>query len=873
MRSALLTTRAAAATVALGLGVAIASAATPVASADSAGDGSSSASSNSTGSKADSSRSAHSGRSGRAERTQPGSAAAPKTSGRSAQALGRPLTKTPAATVTSSAVATTPITATGSLNPAPRPVTDTSQSPANWLLAAGARREVGIESFGELSRRVNLAVTTLLAPVKTLVAELIGVAQDDPLGPGQCKDGVCNPTSDFYLPFVRTEITVLNLTGGPVTLTNLDTKQPLTYGPQEGFVLGNARLVQMAFYQGSSEWDNDWTHEGTVTWSTGSTTITVNAEASGASASVSNGDVQTVIFDTPEPVNGVSEIPARQTVVLLPRAGTEITIDPTDPVGQGLVAMALCGVSGSCGQEVGDEQVLLSAPKLVGNTLFNDGSVDSTNRYKVTHEVTKTSGVEESLKIVASASLNFSLGPFVFQSEIGPLLQQKYGHTWSDGITTESQVDLNVPPGSYGQIYVQYPEYHDFVNMTITNAGVTIKIPDVEYISLAPSGSVDPQGNPLAVTYSVDDFPIGTGPHPYPDSNSVPTPPASTVVAGATTTPDIPAPVAPPAPTPKTLNEILCNYVADQVQALRTVPNILFGGRAVSSQTFRVVNLTPYAQTLSSLTGEYEENDSPEEGFVLQPFQAIDIEVDYNVFRDQEAYVTWTNITGIDASAEFKVFNGGSAPLVTCQSDGCMAYGYADEATMYLIYPYATPGTLDVTDDPNLASAAVDTACAPAYSGSVPGSCGVNVTGDTYYNAPATGPVQQHINRGSQTNSYYYTITTTKSESASWSAGGGIKLKEKAGVFVGLQIEIEASVLYSSSVQVKDSESSTVVQNLLPDYGGAIYVGDPYLRTYGDYIVNLPNLTMIVTGQWIEAAAGLAAQGPVANVVDYPLAQ
>ncbi|MBI3689401.1 MAG: hypothetical protein HY239_01590, partial [Mycolicibacterium aromaticivorans] len=106
---------------------------------------------------------------------------------------------------------------------------------------------------------------------------------------------------------------------------------------------------------------------------------------------------------------------------------------------------------------------------------------------------------------------------------------------------------------------------------------------------------------------------------------------------------------------------------------------------------------------------------------------------------------------------------------------------------------------------------------------------------------------------------------------ASWSAGGGIKLKEKAGVFVAQQIEIEACVLYAGSVQVKDSESSTVVQDLLPGYGGAIYIGDPYLRTYGDYIVNLPNLTMIVRGQWIEATSGLSAQGPVANVVDYPL--
>ncbi|MGY4708024.1 hypothetical protein ACXDF8_00380 [Mycolicibacterium sp. CBM1] len=739
------------------------------------------------------------------------------------------------------------------------------------MAVAAARRELGDHPLEELARRIGLAVNTVLTPVNTLVRNLVGVA--DPLDPGQCKDGVCNPTSDFYLPFVRNEVTVLNLTGGPVTLTNLDTKQPLTYGPQEGYVLDNARLVQLAFYQNSSEWDKDWTYEGTMGWSTSATTVTVDVDAAGATASVSNSDVQTLIFDTPEPVTGVSEIANRQTLVLLPKAGAEITIDPTDAVGQALVAMALCKVAGSCGQEVVDEQVLLSAPKLVGNTLFNDGTVDSTNRYKVTHEVTKTSGVEENLKVVAGTSLNFSLGPLSFQSEIGALLQQKYGHSWSDGVTTESQVDLNVPPGSYGQIYVQYPEYHDFVNMTLTESGVTINIPNVEYVSLAPSGSLDPDGTPLAVTYTTDDWKIGTGPHPYPDSDSVPTSPESTVADAATTVSDIAAPGPAPTATRKTLVQILDDFVSSEARAFRTLPAIMLTGQAISSQTFRVVNLTPYPQTLSSITGEYEEDDSPEKGFVLQPFQAIDFEVDYSVWSDQEAYVTWTNETGVDASAEFKVFNGGSAPLVTCQSSsGCMAYGYADEATMYLIYPYANPGKIDVTEDPNLASAAVDTACSPAYSGSVPGSCGVNVTGDVYYNAPTTGPVQQHINRGSNENSYYYTITTTKSESASWSAGGGIKLKEKAGVFVGLQIEIEASVLYNSSVQVKDTESSTVVQNLLPDYGGAIYVGDPYLRTYGDYIVNLPNLTMIVTGQWIEAASGLGAQGPVANVVDYPLA-
>lgn len=724
------------------------------------------------------------------------------------------------------------------------------------------------------TNRFALAVHTLLKPVGTLLTQLGGLilgTRSDPVPPGACRDGTCKPTGDIYLPFVRNEVTVLNLTGRSVTLTDLYSKLPLTYGPQEGFVLANARQVELAFYQGNGYHDDDWTYEGTMTWSDGSTNVTVDVEAGGASASTTNSRVQTVIFETPQSVGGPSAIALRETLVLLPEAGTVITVDTTDPVGQALVASALCKVSGSCSQEVVDEQVMLSAPKQVGNTLFNDGSVVSTNRYRVTHEVTKTSGVEENLKVVAGTSLNFSLGPLAFQSEIGALVQQKYGHSWSDGFTTESQVDLDVPPGSYGQIFVQYPEYRDYVNMTLTNSGVTITIPRVEYVSLAPSGVIDQNGNPIAVTYTTVDWEIGTGPHPFPNSNSAPTPPESAAV-GFVTPPDIAAPVPAPTAKPKSLFGIIGHYVRDQLRAFRILPNIVFAGRAISSQTVRVINLSPYAQTLSSISGEYEEDDSPTRNFVLQPFQRIDIEVDYNAFQDQEAYVTWTNSTGIAITAELKVFNGGSAPLVTCQTSGCIGDDEdRDTGVMYLTYPYPTPGRMDVTNDPNLAAAAVDVGCSPGYGNSIPGSCGVNVTGDVYYNVPTSGPVQQQVNLGSQTNSYYYTITTTKSESASWSAGGGIKLKEKAGVFIGLQIEIEASVLYNSSVQVKDSESSTVVQNLLPDYGGSIYIGDPYLRTYGDYVVNLPNLTMIVTGQWIEAASGLAAQGPVANVVDYPL--
>ena len=76
---------------------------------------------------------------------------------------------------------------------------------------------------------------------------------------GACRDDVCNPTGEIYLPWVRNEVTVLNLTGRAVTLSDLDTKLPLTYGPQQGFVLDHARQVELAFYQGNSYHDDDWT--------------------------------------------------------------------------------------------------------------------------------------------------------------------------------------------------------------------------------------------------------------------------------------------------------------------------------------------------------------------------------------------------------------------------------------------------------------------------------------------------------------------------------------------------------------------------------------------------------------------------------------
>jgi hypothetical protein len=235
--------------------------------------------------------------------------------------------------------------------------------------------------------------------------------------------------------------------------------------------------------------------------------------------------------------------------------------------------------------------------------------------------------------------------------------------------------------------------------------------------------------------------------------------------------------------------------------------------------------------------------------------------------------VVWHRYDGgpaTESSAKLVTYgDGGTA--VQCSTSACMDGG-ADDANsaevMYIIQP--SPSTFDLTSDPNLASAAVDSACYYDAAGKTPGSCSANVTGQSYFTQPLVAPSNYYWNDSSQPGSYTYQITLSNSETDSWSAGGGIKIKEKSSLFVGQQIEFEATTLYTGSTQVKNSEITTVKQNVDPYSTGTMSEGDALLRTYGDFIVNLPNSTVIVRNQWLENSAGLAAQGPVISLDDYP---
>lgn len=789
-------------------------------------------------------------------------------------------------------------------------------SPVKWLQAAAARREVGDDApntslLGTVSnsaqnqavtapvgastpaaRTINLgaspltpgerifeAAKLLLEPVRKLLVDLrlIPASRGDEVFPGSCVDGRCAPSTDIPVPQPSVQTIFVNLTGRALTLTNLKTNDPLAYGPQNGFVLGVNRQVEMAFYTNN---DESTPSRGTMDWSAGSDKFSVYVNSSGASVTTSNANVQSDVYNTQNPVTGVPQAAVRQTVLFLPKAGTQITIDPTDGVGQAIVATAMCGVSGAgtCTQEAVDSTIEYTLPKNVGATLFNYGSINSTNTYEVSHEASKSIGIEENLKVVAGGSLNFSLLGITFQTEIGGVIQQKYGHSWTDGVLAKQGVIETVAPGKYGQIQLSYAQYHDFVNMTLTNMGVTITIPNVEYVSAVPENAVDEDGRPLAPpVWTIVDYDIGTGPDPSPNSTSTPTAPTNTKEpANQPVPPAIQTPAPAPAPGPKSFGRAIGDYLEAQFESFLRLPNVLFGdasARQLSTRGFEIVNLTPYTQRLKSISGEYESDESPAVGQLLAPFQMVRVEVDYASYGRQDVTIVWerTDATSITSTATLSNFpDGGSAVL--CTNSACMDGG-EDEANeaevMYLIQ--GSPGTFDLTTNTSVATAALDAACAYGADNSTPGSCSVNVTGQSYFTEPVVEPWDTLNNRTSQDGAYTYSVTVYNSETNSWSVGGGIKLKEKSGVFIAQQLEIEATTLYTGSTMQKESETISIRQNLPSMTTGTLSKGDVMLRSYGDFVVNLPNATLLVRGQWIENASGLTAYGPVISLDDYPI--
>ncbi|WP_431236083.1 hypothetical protein ACQ856_30355 (plasmid) [Mycolicibacterium psychrotolerans] len=779
------------------------------------------------------------------------------------------------------------------------PLSNTSESPLGWLLAAAARREVGqTDAVGSLktghtprqssmamvaapvldgaATRLEIAVSTLLKPIHTLLSDLgfVPASRQEEGFPGSCVDSKCVSSTDIPVPQPAVQTTFINLTGKPLTLTNLVTWDPMGFGPQNGYVLDNARQVEFGFYTNN---DQDTPSRATMDWTDGTNSFDVYVKHDGAFVTPSSTNVQSDVFNTPPPVSGTPQAAVSQTVLLLPKAGTEISIAPTDGLGQAIVATAVCDNRGTCTQEAVDSRIEYSAAKNVGNTVFNYGTVDSANTYEVIHEAVKTNGIEENLKVAAGGSVKFELGPLKFETEISAVIQQKYGHTWSDGVITKQGATVNVAPGMYGQIQLSYGEYHDTVDMTLTDKNVTIKIPGVQYVSPVPADAENADGTPVAPpVWTTVDYAIGTGPDPYPNSTSSPTPPTNASGPVQNPTPaDIPAPTM-PAPAHKTVSAAIDDFVKSEVRALNRLPAILFGdsaSRQLFTQGFEIVNLTPYPQKLISISGEYEQEESPSVGYILQPYQMVRVEVDHSSFSKQETVLKWQRNDGVTAtlSEATLVSFPDTGEAVRCSSDACMDGGYDDPnqaGIMYIIQP--SPSVFDFTADPNLASAIVDAACYYDSAGRTPGSCSANVTGQSYYTAPVTAPARYNYNNASQENSFSETLTTYKSETDSWSAGGGIKIKEKSSLFVGQQIELEATTLYTGSVQEKDSESTTVKQNVPPYSTGTLSYGDAYLRTYGDFTIYLPNSIAIVRDQWLENPSGLAAMGPVVSLTDYP---
>lgn len=779
-------------------------------------------------------------------------------------------------------------------------------TPAEWALVAWTRREfgaaVGLDpSYPTLGTTgpalvqqfIDQTVASLLNPVRKLIFDLTGELGLPGQGmvtdgfPGACRDGVCDPSSDIPIPQPNVESTFLNLAGERLVLSKLETEYAPAEGPSEGFVLDVGRSVEFMFYN-----SNPTYYAANMEW-VGVESGTVYSFRLRAH-DVDYYDGPQMHFTTPEPVTGATypTDARRQTFLLLPsEPGATITIDPTDPIGQATVATSLCDVVATCRMEAVDQKVVFTDYRNVGSTLFNRGTLNSTNTYDVSHKTTSTSGFQETAKAVLSAGFEFSFLGVDLKGQVGTILYETFGTTWTDTATYTESIGLPVAPGKYGQIQVSTPMYESTVDMTIEVDGVTIEIPGTVWLSPVAEDTVNENGQPVAApSWRTVDYDIGTGPMPYPDSDTEPSAPDT---SGATPTPTVPTPddIAAPEPgnsvRPSPVRAVL-DFMAAEVRALLNIPASLLklpaaalglypptAGVTGSTRGFEIVNLTANPVVITGLNGGVVKDESPPDGYVLQPFQMVRVEVEYGFFGSEDAGITWQPVGSSAAARATLVVDGGTGDTrVDCgDTTTCMNGGYDDDLAASILYIVSEPGTVvDVTDTPNLASAVVNAGCEPDADGRGPMGCSVDITTQEYYFDPATYPASggTFYNNATTTVTHGYSVTLANSVKYSWSSGGGIKISEKAGLFIFQQVDLEVYAVYQGSLTQEQSERTGVTQSIPSGHTGQIAIGDAWLRTYGDWTVRVPNTTFIVRGQYVDSPALLDVAGPIIEVTDYP---
>lgn len=807
-------------------------------------------------------------------------------------------------------------------------------SPADWAVAGWVRREFGNEALlntfggvfnpyygGGLGAVLGLApsnptpgtvgpnllghfigqtVVSLLTPVRTLMFDLFGerglpgqtgMVSDD--FPGACNGQTCNPSSDIPIPQPSGQYTFINLTGESLVLDEIiNYSIPSGDVPTAGFVLEHGRSVEMT-YSGPSG-----SASAVFKWNS-LETDSVMYEVWGTDYGgrmYHSGDLAGFHYATPTPETGETypvstEDLIQETFALLPEAGTAVTVAEDDPIGQVLAAGALCAVV-TCDMDAVGQEIVFSDWRSVGNVLFNEGTQNATLTYETGHKTTSTSGFQETLKIVAGLGLSFDIFGPGLETAVSAVINQSYGTTWAESVTYSNAASVEVPTGEYGVISVQTPMYDSTINISIDTHDVVINIPGTKWLS--PVG--DP--NMAAPRWRTETYIIGSEDGPInPDSTDEPSAPDSP--HASLPTPNVPTPEDIDAPTPEDAARpnplhALAKFVEAEVKALLNIPASLIGlpatmlgldpvaiGVAGATRGFEIVNLTPFPVTIEfpDTDGEdWVDDEIPPDGYVLAPFEMVRAEMEYEFFSDNEGNLNWTISVGdgtyVNGTGHMWVHGGQGQSHVSCRNEStCMDGGYDSANSASVLYITSPVGTVaDVTDSPNLASAVTNLGCEPDAAGRGPAGCHVQITKqELYYDTtryPSAGGEFQ--NDASTKATHKYTVTLSNSAKTSWSTGGGIKISQKTGALIVKSIDIEAYTVYQSSLTEEQSEKTSVTQVIPPGHTGIMGTGEAWLRTYGDWTIDLPNATIIVRGEYVDSPALLDVGGPLIGVTDYP---
>jgi hypothetical protein len=656
-------------------------------------------------------------------------------------------------------------------------------------------------------------------------------------------------TDSIPVPRGEYTVTIVNLTGDKKTLNSVDGNQ-VVQGPESGYVLPSYGEVTLTYHDANlGEYVNQETSQ--MDWGYGKYTITLADEIADVSCTGGGGYQCSASRDEDN-----------FTVLLLEPAGTVLT--PPDQRAQSMVVNYLCsdGSGGDCSNfTVTGQESFMSDERQASATVFNRTDESSKNSIRTSSKQTSTNTFSFGIKVGAEFK--------VFFGKVTAEINAAYNHGWGESSTFEEQFDQTIPPGYYGYITQSDPMFLNTGDLQAKMAGVTFVMNGTQWVS--PDTNPDAHPNARSVVAPIPDgalppVPDGTGPSDPEFSDAGEQLPANPPQP-AIPRPD--QPVAAPAATPARdfdpvhtflhrVASFLDPFVAPVAARFGLPAPTTFVERLwraakpnapLYTDGFLIVNLSSEQKTFNGYTqGQEYVESGPQQWFVLEPFEATQVDMTWNFFHSNDVVMDWGYGKYV---VDLHTSGGVGTPSVTCAGSGgfeCRWGGKDPETGADIIYLMDPPDTVITVPawDPDSQSRVLDGLCDDG--GGLASNCSIEPTRQEQIYTDYRRASGYYRNDGPTPAGYGILTSQSEFSSDGFNVGSKQGVKELFGFFV-----VEISETYGRTWQTENTFTTLVTEYVSPGYTGWIDASAPMYRNYGTITAVGGNTTWILLDTFVDS--------------------